>query len=96
MFDTMMLSEAFRKYHAGEHISDDEIVEILRFLEPIERDGWVLDSRFALFVVEIREISQRIRGFMSTRVGNGRWQPTRDIENPKFLMRKGEDDYGQS
>lgn len=87
MADTILLREAFRKYHDGDSISDDEIVEILRFLEPIDRDGWVLDSRFTFFVNEIREIVNRVRGYMNSRVVNGRWHPTNDIQKPQFLMK---------
>jgi hypothetical protein len=94
MFDTLMLREAFRKYHDGDSISDDELIEILRFLEPIDRDGWVLDSRFTFFVTEIREIVTRLRGYMNSRIVHGRWHPTKDIRKPQFLEPKGEEAHG--
>lgn len=87
-YNTIMLSEAFRKYHEGDSITDDEIVEIIRFLEPIDRDGWVLDSRFTFFINEVREIVARLRGFMNSRMMNGRWHPTEDIKKPQFLEPK--------
>jgi hypothetical protein len=81
--DALMLREGFRKYHSGETVSDDEIIEILRFLEPMERDGWVLDSRFTFFVNEIRTITTSLRGFQQQRITQGRWNPQKD--QPAFL-----------
>lgn len=91
-FDQQMLAIAFRKYHAGESIADDEILEMIRYLEPMEVYGWVLDSRFSLFLREIREITSRLRGFMSSRIQNGRWNPT---TNPKFMWKGDPDDSSQ-
>jgi hypothetical protein len=82
---SFFLAEAFRKYNNGDSISDDEIVEILKFLEPVARDGWTLDARFTFFVEEIREIVTRLQGYMNIRIAGGRWHPTRDIQRPKFL-----------
>lgn len=84
-FDTDLMRDAFKKYHAGETLSDDDIIEIIKLLEPIEQHGWVLDSRFTFFVTEIREMCSRLRGYQSVRIANGSWKPTRDIEQPKFL-----------
>lgn len=86
MSNPYAVAEAFRKYHHGDNLTDDEIVEMMTFLEPIEHDGWVLDARFTFFVTEIREIVTRLRGFMNVRISNGRWRPTRDFERPKFLQ----------
>jgi hypothetical protein len=80
---SFFLAEAFRKYNNGDSISDDEIVEMLKFLEPVARDGWTLDARFTFFVEEI--IVTRLQGYMNIRIAGGRWHPTRDIQRPKFL-----------
>jgi hypothetical protein len=84
--ESMVLREGLRKYTMGETVTDDELVEILRFLEPMERDGWVLDSRFTFFVDELRKIGSTLRGYQQQRITQGRWNPKQD--QPAFLHRK--------
>jgi hypothetical protein len=88
-FDAMMLREALSKFHQGDRLSDDEILEVLRYIQPIEFCGWVLGERNALFVADVQNIARSLRGFQNSRVNSGTWRPTRDIPNPKFMQTKG-------
>lgn len=88
IFDTELLRGAYHKLSRGDKLSDDEITETLRFLQPMEMFGWAMDSRYTFFLTEIRHTCNKLREWQSARVADGSWNPTRDIKNPKFLQPK--------
>jgi hypothetical protein len=86
-FDAELIRSAYQKLNRGDKLTDDEIVETLRFLAPMEQYGWAMDSRYTFFLSEVRSTANKLREWQSSRVAYGEWSPSMEIKNPRFLQK---------